>query len=324
MGRPVTVTVGALASADDNGISTTQANAGGLPLAINGALTDGQDPDSICQSQSPSGSGNLLINGVSARAGIAYLAAPRNVVITSAGDDTGITFTVYGTMYNANGSGPAYGVVETVTGADTGVAVTSSVFATVTRIAVSGASAAAVTVGMNGAATLDMARRVVITSGGDDSGITFAITGTNWAGDPISEVITGEDTDAASSVLDYLTVTSIIPSGATDTTVIVGTSAVASSPWVRFDDYAANSQTTIAAVVSGTVSYSVQTSMDDPNALDGVAPSGMTWIDSLDSAVVSASATKSSFFAYTPVFARVLLNSGTGTVTTTFRQAYLA
>jgi hypothetical protein len=46
----------------------------------------------------------------------------------------------------------------------------------------------------------------------------------------------------------------------------------------------------------------------------------MTWLASLDAAVVGATASKSSYFAYTPLFCRVLLNSGTGTVTMTVRQ----
>ena len=107
---------------------------------------------------------------------------------------------------------------------------------------------------------------------------------------------------------------------------IANSNGVAASPWVRFDDYAANAQTTIAAVVSGTVSYDIQTSMDDPNDIGSALyknPAGMTWIASLDTNVVGATATKASFFAYTPLWARVLLNSGTGSVTATFRQAYL-
>lgn len=323
MGMPVTVTVGALPTADADGISVAQKAAAAQYLVLNGAFAD-EVANNICASQSPAGLGDLTINGSAATGGIAYLPSQRRVYITSAGNDSGRTFTVYGQIYTQWG---VAGVVETVTGANASVVSTSKVFDRVTRVAISGASAAAITVGMSGIATMDQVRRVAIDSAGDDSGITFAITGTDVNGSTISEVVAGVNNNVATSVLSYATVTAVLTSGAVATTVEVGSSAVADSQWVRFDDYAANSQTTIAAVVSGTVNYDIETSMDDPNALGNVAyqnPAAMNWIDSLDTAVVGATATKNSFFAYTPVFARIHLNSGDGSVTATFRQAYLA
>lgn len=66
---------------------------------------------------------------------------PRNIRITSAGDDTGDTFTVTGN--------DVYGVpmVETITGANAGVAAGLKAFYSVTTIVASGASAGNVSVG---------------------------------------------------------------------------------------------------------------------------------------------------------------------------------
>lgn len=323
MAAPVTVAVGPLASASATKISASQKSAGAGYLVLNGAAGDAV-ANNICASQSPAGAGALTLNGTTVNGGVAYLPSPptpQRIYITSAGNDSGVTFAVVGTVYSING--PA-SVTETITGANTSTVSSSNLYNTIISITISGASAAAVTVGSYSVATLDMARRVILTSGGNDTGITFALAGTDWAENAISETITGANGGVASSVLDYKTVTSIRSSAAVATTVTVGTNGVAGSPWVRFDDFAANVQTTIAAVVSGTVNYDIETSMDDPNRTGNpTAKAAMTWIDSLDTAVVGATATKSSFFAYTPIFARVLLNSGSGTVTTTFRQSYL-
>lgn len=325
MGRPITVSVGPLATADDDGVSTSQLVAAAQALAINGALTDGTTANNIAQSQTPGGAGNLTLNGTLVSSGVAYLGTPRPVYITCAGDNSGRTFTVTGTTINAAG-GPI-SVVETVTGANTSIIATTNSFYTVTSISISGASTGAVTVGRGGLATMDKARRIIITSGGADTGITFTITGTDVNGSPISEAVTGASGAAASSVLDYKTVTSVVSSGAAASTVKVGTVATggaAASPWVRFDDYAANSQVSIQCTVTGTANYTVQQTMQDPNALDGVADEAITWVNHPDTALVAATTTQQGNYGYAPLFARVVLNSGTGSVSGVFRQAYLA
>jgi hypothetical protein len=45
------------------------------------------------------------------------------------------------------------------------------------------------------------------------------------------------------------------------------------------------------------------------------------WINSSDAAVVAANSSQQSNFLFTPRYARVLINSGTGTVTATFVQS---
>lgn len=345
MGLPITVTVGPLASADADGVSLSQSAAGAQNLVINGALAAGTfDADSICASQSPGAAGALTINGAlattnavagyggTATAGSATVRfpTPTRIYITSAGDDSGVTFTVVGTVQSPNTFGLGIGATETLTGANTNTVASTNLYSTITSITISGASAAAVTVGHSGTATMDMGRRIIITSGGDDTGITFALSGTDWAGNAISETITGVSGAAASSVLDYLTVTSIRTSGAVATTVQVGTNGVAGSPWVRFDDFAAMPEVAIQATASGTVNYTVQQTMDDPNRVTNqIAPntyamarSAVTWVNHPDTALVGATGTVQGNYGYAPIFARVVLNSGTGTVTTTFRQAF--
>jgi hypothetical protein len=90
---------------------------------------------------------------------------------------------------------------------------------------------------------------------------------------------------------------------------------------VRFDDWAPN-YISVNCSVTGTANYSVQTSLDDPNNIANPVSAGdMTWVDALDVNLVSESADKSGGIQYAPTFARVVLNSGSGSVRGVFLQS---
>lgn len=173
-----------------------------------------------------------------------------------------------------------------------------------------------------GVATLDHPRPVLITTTGDEHTKSFVLTGTDWAGSPISETITGIPSGTAqASVLSYATVARVTISAAAAGALTVGTNGVASSPWVRLDEWATPS-TVIQINVVGTVNYTVQLSMDDPNSpTNPVAPNAMTWINAPDLNIVGQTAVAQSVLPFIPTFARAVLNSGTGSVTATISQA---
>jgi len=172
-----------------------------------------------------------------------------------------------------------------------------------------------------GSVTLDVQRRVLITAAGDESGTSFTIAGTNWQGNSISEIVPGPNATTASTVISFKTVTSVTIANNAVGAVTVGTNGVADSPWVRFDDWAPN-YISVNCSTDGTVNYSVQTSLDDPNNIASPVPAGqMTWLDALDANLVSESADKSGGIQYAPTFARVVLNSGTGSVRGVFLQS---
>lgn len=176
------------------------------------------------------------------------------------------------------------------------------------------------TLASGGVATIANPSRITITSAGDDTGKTWTVAGTNWAGNVIGETIAGSNVLVA-SVLTYATVTAISLSAASASTVTAGTSAVASSPWVRFDEWA---EPNIGAqfTVTGTVNYTLQTSFDDPNDLiNTITPAAMNW-DSTLSTVVGATASTSAYLAVAPLWARILLNSGSGSVKGNFTQYF--
>lgn len=111
----------------------------------------------------------------------------------------------------------------------------------------------------------------------------------------------------------------------------VVTSTSASAPLVRLDEWA-RPEVSIQCVVTGTVTYTVQFSLDDPNsATDPVAEASMTWTASPDTAAVGATGSivtsLGGYSAYAdvfPLFIRVLVNSGTGSVRTTIVQPGVA
>lgn len=346
MGLPVTVVVGPLAAADDDGVSLSQTAAAAQYLVINGAKAAGTfTANSICASQTPAGAGDLTINGTlattnpvageggTAAAGSATVrfSTPQRVYVTTAGNSSNRTMTIVGTLQSPTSFGPGTIVSETFTAPNTNTRASTNLYSTIISIAISGAATGAITVGHSGTATLDLARRIIITSGGDDTGITFALAGTDWNNNPISETITGVSGAAASSVLSYKTVTSILTSGAAASTLIVGTNGVADSPLVRFDDFGANAQVAIQCTVSGTVNYDVEQTMEDPNVITNQlptptyrwTPATVTWFNHPDTALVAQTVSRQGRYDVAPVFARVTLNSGTGSVTSTFRQAYL-
>lgn len=348
MAQPVYVQVGPLAAGSANCIGLTQTAAAAQYLVINGANAAGTfSANSICASQTPGGAGELTIDGslattnpvagaggtgsaVSARV---RFGTPTRVYITCAGNNSGRTFTITGTVQTPNTFGSGIGVSETVTGANTNVVASSKLYSTITSISISGASTGAVTVGHSGTATLDTGRRVIITSASNDTGITFTLTGTDWSGNVISEAVTGASGGAAQSVLDYVTITSILTSGATAGAVTVGTNGVASSPWVRFDSFAAMAPVAIQGDISGTANATIQQTLDDPNYQTNQSPtatyqwsrSSVNWINHPDSSLVGFTSNVQGNYAYAPIFARVLLNSQTnpGYVRVGFVQSYM-
>lgn len=170
------------------------------------------------------------------------------------------------------------------------------------------------------AGVLDTPRQVLFTFAGNETGHNFVVTGLSGAGDTQSETVAGTTAGTKATVLSYKTVTSITISAAATGALTVGTNGVADSPWVRLDEWA-GSHTGMTFVASGTVNYTLQTSMDDPNSpTNAVVPSAMTWVNTNDSDVVGATATQKSNFVFIPLWVRVLLNSGTGSVTGTFVQ----
>lgn len=217
------------------------------PVTVSLRLTTA-DADGICESQTTSGAVDLEIDGqLGYDDRVAYLGAAAAVRITSAGDDTGITFTVYGTD-SFGGS-----IFETIAGASGGTSDTNQKFVTVSRVITSGTTAGDVEAGtavvddsiseantitgasglaidgvaiqnakMYGVATLVPAQVVKIVSAGNDSGVTFTVYGRDAQGTPISEAITGASGGTATGTTLFTEVIAVSASGRPADVMTVG------------------------------------------------------------------------------------------------------
>lgn len=164
-----------------------------------------------------------------------------------------------------------------------------------------------------GVATLDAQRRVILTSAGNDSGLTWTVKGTNQSGSPITDSFLGANAAAAQSNLDFLTVTSITASAATASSVTAGTNSVGSSPWVLADYHITPFQITIESFVSGTINYQVETTIDD-----FFSPPSLPWASTSAPRVTvaqAAGAVTATTDLSSPVRGwRATINSGTGSL----------
>lgn len=294
--RPIKVSVGPLANSSSNNIATSQ-----TPIAGTSAVAT-----------MTSASASILATNA--------FVAGQAVQFLNQGGKLPAGFTGQNNYFvSATGLSVAHFQVSAVPGGTsitvgTGGAGTQNVVST-SSIALNGTL-----VNSLGIAVLDSPRRILITT--NDTTTTFTIVGTDRKGNVISEsflVVAG----SSYSSLDYSTVTAINLSQGTTAAVTVGTNGIASTAWAYMDEWA-NTQVMIQIDVSGSVNYTLQTTSDNPNTTGSdapIAPGAMTWIATNDLSVVGATTSQQSNFMFTPLFARVLLNSGTGSLTAKFVQA---
>lgn len=167
-----------------------------------------------------------------------------------------------------------------------------------------------------GSVTLDKPRRVLVTTVSNESAKTLTVYGTNWYGQSITETITGPNATTGYTSYDFATVTRVAVSAAFTGAVKVGTNGVASSPPIFLDSYGIG-PTALQVTVSGTVNFTVQQSLDDPNS---VGYTSTTWVNHPDTGLAAATATAQGNYTYAPRVVRLLLNSGTGSAQLTVAQ----
>lgn len=217
--------------------------------------------------------------------------------------------------------------------------VTKSLTAAVANgYAASQSLAAAGTLTMNGSlvtggvGVVPSQRRVIVTSAGNDAGINWTVIGTDDNGNPIKDVFAGVNTPGvAQSNLDFKTVTSIASSGATASTVTAGTDTVGSSPWQLFSDTINTPNLSVNLQISGTVNCDVDYTYDSiladpttPKSAIALGPASPNPQVILHPSLQAVTANKDGVIDWTITGWRLNINSGTGSVIMTSRQAGLA
>lgn len=163
-------------------------------------------------------------------------------------------------------------------------------------------------------ATFGAAQKVRLTSGGNDSGITFTFTGTDADGNVQFETVAGTNASNSDTTKFYKTITSITQSAAVATTIIVGNLIASVSPSLK-PNTAINpfSLNLYAQLMSGTATFGMDYTFDNPG------PSA-TWI--ADSVITAKSAsTESTFTKPIRAFRMNLTASSSGVVTLKVIQA---
>jgi hypothetical protein len=287
--RPITVTVGPLATASANNICASQTPS--TQFALNGALA------AASATFTASIAGNTLV-----------VTAVANGVI-----QIGQTISGIGVPSGAVVIGPPSGPGQTAVAGGPGTYILSA-----------SGTVSSTTLYANAVATLDAPRRILFTTSANESAKTVTVSGTDYSGTAISEVVSLTNASTSYTNLDFKTVTAIYISAAAAGAITVGTNSIASSPWVRLDDYALP-QVAIQCTPTGTVSYTVQQTLQDPSsAVNPVSPYQVTWLNTADNGAVNATAPVQTSYQYAPAFVKVTLNSGTGSVSAIITQLGVA
>ena len=174
----------------------------------------------------------------------------------------------------------------------------------------------------SGAAILDAPRQVAITSAGNDSAIFFTVTGTDASGNPLGEAVLGSNAGVVTTNNFFKRVTGVRTSGPTSSVTIGTTSGPSSSRAICLDEWA-HPPLGVQVAVVGTVAFTVQYSFDEgPDSPTNPVPiAGMFWDSSLIPAgAISGTAGFTFSIPVSPLWIRVLLLSGSGSVRVTVVQ----
>ena len=163
------------------------------------------------------------------------------------------------------------------------------------------------------------AQVIVTLSAGVARNVT--IYGTDAAGSPIQETIS---VSAAGSPVTtsqvFSTVTQVV-SAVNSNQISVGDAPTIASPWVNFDPWA-DAPISYMTRITGTPNYTIQVTNDDPNDPETPVPPGqMVWASDPNANMVGATTPQAASWQFIPLYARILMNAGPGTVTATFVQA---
>jgi hypothetical protein len=306
--RPTIVSVGPSLASSANDISTSQTPHG---TAGQAAATFTASSASIAATNNFVAGQPVSFSNVGGTAATTANFGPQGSVGLPTGIIQGETYFVLA----AGLSGSTFEVAAT----PAGTAIAPASIGTGTQYVVYGANVAlnGSLVNSSGVAVLATPQRVLITTA--DTTHIFTVTGTNSTVAVISETV-GPITTSAYTVQDFATVTSITINGTATAAVTVGTNGIGSTPWVRTDEWA-NPSVSIQCDASGTVNYTVQESNDDPNdPTNPVLPSAMVWISTNDPQGVGATTSILTNYLFAPRYVRILLNSGSGSVTATVTQ----
>lgn len=185
--------------------------------------------------------------------------------------------------------------------------------------------------GAVGNGSLGSQRRVIITSSADDHLLTWIVRGTNDGGAQIVDSFAGSNGGIAASNLDFASVTQINGSAATAGTVTAGTNTVGSSPWNLIDTNTNPVNISLGLqLVSGAANFGIEYTFQAYLAAAGlhpnpaIGPANSVPLAILHPQLQNLSANQDGLINWPARAWRLTINSGTGVVRVSGRQAGLA
>ena len=192
-------------SADLDNIGANQAGLSNTAMTLDGTSVTATEIDGLVKEESLGSAGDITISG--SQAGLASSGLNSFITINSSNNLSGVQFSITGTDIDGNA------ISEVVTGPTAGATVMSSnIFRTISKIETDGAvnsvnvGSKSVFVDLNG-------KRASITSaGGNESGVSFTVVGTDMNGNAQTEVISGPAASATVIGLKtFKTISSVTP-----------------------------------------------------------------------------------------------------------------
>ena len=195
----------------------------------------------------------------------------------------------------------SFGPLALTTSAASAVSICASQSPAAGAILINGSLATA------GVATVAAAQLITLVSGGNDTGITFTISGTDSDGRAQTEAVTGASGGTATSTKYFKTVTGIAHTGSVATTLTSGNTIASVSNTMRPNLAVPFCQIGMGVLlVSGTATYKVQHSYQD-----GTTAHPTVWFDNTAGAKTASSEATYS----TPVATiRILLSASSSAV----------
>jgi|SRR5215831_4324718 len=192
------------------------------------------------------------------------------------------------------------------------------------------------TAASGGVATLDTQRQIVVNYGVEAAQRTMTLTGATDTGAQISETLTipSGASGTVATQQSFRTVTLALPGGGGwSAAVTVGTNTTGSTPWVLMDEAISNFNLSLAAILTGTATYSIEFAMESPLARVMTESTGGTFAPqpgfpptpyspTANPNLSGLTATLNPTGWTMPVAAvRTTITSGAGSVRSTFTQA---
>jgi hypothetical protein len=150
-------------------------------------------------------------------------------------------------------------------------------------------------------------RQVTLTSTGNLSGANITITGLSMRGAAQTEVIAGPNNNTVTTTAYWKEIYSVTSSGALATAITLGIGSVGQSNPFLSDYYLTLDAISTQVDVTGTINYSAQVTLDNPQT--NASP---LWFSHTTAALVGATTDQIGFLSMPIVAQRILVNSSSG------------